>query len=314
MSIEQRDRNRLILFGICDDLKTFVWDNRREIILAIIDLKTENQHKIFNYRVGKETIFNGLVSSVDEICKMNFDYIIVTDYSILEKAYVTLKDKGIPEQRVILYDYYVQCIRAHTYYSTQEEALFLQLFHILNAHNVIDLDLFFTDKYRFSREYAEMSFPQNMQVDAYSPSIELLPIYNNVYRNVYRNFREFSLKTYDVAIFSDYRSFQGYIEAFDFAKDIADNIILRFRPNSTAFQQFLKVDFSIWGVVKQFNFVNSWIILLSKIRSNDMKIYIVTHKPFNVPVPYKHEGGGLECLSTHTSWEKGQPSFKISWR
>ena len=285
MNIGQRSRNRLILFGICDELKLFNWDIDRDLILAITDIKSELYHKVFNYNSFNNIIFNGNVSSIDEICQMNFDYIVVTDYNILGQAHKLLEERGIPEERIIMYDYYVQCIREHTFYSVQEESQLLKLFYFIKVHSIIDFDLFFTDKYRFSREYADMSFPPNMQVDAYAyDKCDLFPIYKNVYREIYKNFRDFSFKTYDVAFFSDYRTLQGYMDAFNSAKNIANNIIFRFRPNSIEYQEFTQIDFSAWGKKQYANFGSSWLTMISKNHNDDMKIFIVTHKPYNIPI------------------------------
>ncbi len=247
--VNQLEKNKLILFGICNYLDRFTWDNSRETILAITDLKEELHHKYLNYTYAGEILFQGNVSSIEEICKMKFDYIIVTDYYNVDAINALLKSKGIPKDRVVMYDYYAQCIRKHTFYSVEEENQILFLLNKSNVRNVIDMDLLFTDRFRFSREYLPISFSQNMQVDAHAPfpNNDIFPIYNNVYRNIYKNFRDFYLKTYDVALFYDYRTFQGYLEAFDFAKDISNNIIFRFRLNSPELQKFVATVSSLGG-------------------------------------------------------------------
>ena len=283
MSVGQIDRNNLILFGICEDLKRFVWNIRRDNIIAVSDLRNEFYHKSFNYKVADKIIFSGQVSSIDEICKMNFDYIIVTDYHKLEEIHKTLNDKGIPDDRIVMYEYYVQCIRSHTFYSVQEEYNFIKMFQIAGFNNIIDMDLFFMDKFRYSREYVSLSFPNDMQIDAFTSNSEIRPIYNNVYRRIYKEFKDFYLKTYDVAFFSDYRSFQGYVFAFNYAKNIANNIIFRFRKNSSAYEQFLKLNISDYGKMSQVDFGNSMIVILSRFRKEDMKIYICCHKSCLLP-------------------------------
>ena len=300
MSIGQLDKNRLVLFGISDDLKNFIWDTKREIILGITDLNEELYGKSFKYSTFGETIFSGIVSSVEEVCKMSFDYIIVTNYDVLEqvedKIHTLLRDKGIKEERVVMYDYYAQCIRAHTFYSVQEENIFLSLLKNTNSNDVIDMDLFFIDKYRFSREYDNMTFPANVQVDAWSSGNEIRPIYNNVYRRIYNDFKDIELKTYDTAIFSDYRTFQGYMTAFDFAKNIANNIVFRFRTNSVEYHKFSTMDFSAWGTMRYLNFEGSCFIMLSKSFNDEMKIYIVTHKQCKIPKDIVRVGGGYTVI------------------
>ncbi len=306
MSIGQIEKNKLILFGTGSDFENFVWDSNRENILAVTDLNSELYHKpiVVKNSLG-EIIFNGEISSVDEICNMDFDYIITTDIYSIEQTHKILNEKGIRDDFIVMYDYYVQCIRAHTFYSVLEEANILKLFEALNIKNVIDMDLFFADKYRYSREYAELTFSDALQVDAYSPNDELRPIYNNVYRKIFKNFKEFYLKNYDAAIFSDYRSFEDYLKIFDLMKDIADHIILRFRKNSSDFKKFSELNFSKWGEVRILNLPKSSFFVISKHHSNDMKIYICCHKPCMLP----REINGSNIYQPIQSGRKLNPPF-----
>ena len=80
--------------------------------------------------------------------------------------------------------------------------------------------------------------------------------------------------------------------AFDFAKNIANNIVFRFRTNSVEYHKFSAMDFSAWGTMRYLNFEGSCFIMLSKSFNDEMKIYIVTHKQCKIPKDIVRVGGG----------------------
>lgn len=237
-------------------------------------------HTSFNY-ITTTGIQQTNFVPIDEITQLNFDYILITNYHILEQTYPLLMSKGIPRDRIVVLQYYLQKIRTHSFYSFSDENCLLKLVHILKPHSLIDMNSYFARGFRFNKNVydKDLSLPTYLTIDAISNEM-LLPIFNNnLYNHVYHSFDDIpTLKHYDLCLFTDYLTAQGALDAFDLVKDFSEHIVFHFRPDSDEFNKFIRFDFSAWGTLQILPFQPTFGVIISKHRSNDMKIYIVNHK------------------------------------
>ena len=284
------ERNLLVLFGICEQLKEYRWDSSRDLVVGISDPNTELIHQEVDYSLEHGgCIYHGEILSWEDVSRLDFDYIIITDDYIVQQAYSIFEDLGVPREKIIIYEHYVQCVRSHTAYSIRGEAELLSVMESLEIETIVDMDMFFSGGCRFSRDHKILSIPEKIKVYGYVSECpacrERFPIYEeNIYQKIFHHGNEFLLKTHDVVLFAAYRPIDSVLQAFQFVKECARYVVFCFRKNSPSLHDFQQMDFSEWGDCQYYTSCMGEICVLKRKEKGDCRLYVVAHRKFECPI------------------------------
>lgn len=259
---------RIIIYGMGQLFKKYADKIEWNFVVAIADQQQMEEAAYHDVPVIKP----------QEIEKINYDFIAIFSNKLFEKIRVDL-----------IGNYYIEECKIISWHEVLDKKTkcniefwqFVQHFLKSNHyHKILDIGMNFISKYFHVSQ--EISF-DDIQIDGIGKLI--YPIYKNLYTDIYE-YKEICNKKYPVIFLGD--QYQVVMDYTEFLQD-KKSCILFFTPyldengknydiiinflygNSFMIQKYALTSGILWSIRK-----------IEEINNEDIKIYVVTHKNYNV--------------------------------
>ena len=260
------------------------------VVIGSMSFSGELEDK--KYELSQNTLLlDNKIIDIEEIKKLNsegkFDYVVFVDYlyfSIYAPLFARLS--GVHIDQILMIDTFIDKVY-NGFFSGFNEMIIFDLLVKEKINTVLDADSYFTN----GKIHVKPQELSNVKIEGIRSEVyNKYPIYENFYNHVYNSLKDCHLHYYDAIILS--------------AEQTAEDTMIRVREMLNQTKLFFvfvrtEVDFNrflaivaggnIFTSIRVVPSVNGKWVIFSKDKPETAKIYIVTHKKFevkNIPDDY----------------------------
>ena len=277
-------RRRIALFGLGNELNIDDWNEESIVAVGALPSNTRPPKSI---ELNHQTV---PVVNIQQLCKLDFDFIIITDSSQFNNIYITCAKAQIPQFKIISYDTYIHHIRGKVEYNVDDEQSLLKLINDHHIHRVLDVDLYFADGPSTTRNrcnYAELnnyglSIPDDLELVGIG-SKAYWPIWDNIYSRIYHKLDSISLQHFDLLLIMKPRPLDDYIMLINTTYGSWKYALVQVEKLSSTEAALKHLDYeglnlkATWFAAQN----TSWLLL--EYMANDAELYVICHKPYDLP-------------------------------
>lgn len=243
------------------------------------------------------------VIPLDEIIKKDFDYIVIFTDEYFENIKVSLKGHyDIPEEKIISWRIFLD---NNPRISCEIVDFFKNYIVETRVNRLLDIGMSELPNFFISRQ----QFEKNVSIDIDGIGDYKFPLYHNLYDHIYPSLHQIE-KKYDMLLLCE--NYEEYI-SYDDILEIEPKYILWGIPYFSQFNQchvdFIEQSEKLW-INKKYRLPDKVIYVFEKkrnVRLRDCKIFVVTHKKYNVqhdlmyePICVGDQYYNEEYLNEHT--------------
>ena len=277
---------RLVFWGFNEKTEACVQKAGAENVLGMVADADSLQGKTFFIRNSGGTVwFERKIQAPEEVIEYDFDYLVVFTVAGMQRITERLMGIGVEPGKVISYVFYLQQVRQGLFYELSREMFLVRLLQMMGAREVLDADGFFTAGPRLSRLSGGLGLLPLPRLDACEQrDVVWQPLQRGLYDMVYGSLQEIPEQMlYDVVLFARYTGREEYEQKLRAIQGVSNNVLL-FLPVEEKLQQAMRqADWSFYGKAEFVDILNGQLMLLSRKRQHELKIYIVTHKAVQLP-------------------------------
>lgn len=273
---------RIILFGIGDILLNTSWTNSQ--IIAIGDIDQQYVGSTININSQSFT-----VCDLDFLKNLSFDFIIITDSRRFNNLYIACAKACIPQFHIISLDTYIHHVVGHTEYTPDTEQIVLKAISCLSVNSILDYDMFFADGVSQSRNrtgYAELAdyqlpIPDELSLIGISPAP--WPLWNNIYSKIYPSSSDVKLQHFELFLLMKNRPAAELLDIIESTYYQWDNLLIQLDSHSINQKLLVNAITDSFPLAPQLITAHNKSLLLLKKSAKTVQIYVVCHKPYNLP-------------------------------
>lgn len=277
---------KIALFGLGNLLHIDDWS--QETIVAVGTLSIDNNTPK-NIELNHQQI---PVLNIEQIRKLDFDFIIITDSTQFNNIYITCAQAQIPQFKIISYDTYIHHIRGKVEYNVDDEQYLLKLISDRNINRVLDMDLYFADGVSTTshrENYAELndyglSISSETELIGIAPTNKTYwPIWDNIYDRIYHKLDSILLQHFDLLLIMKIRPLEEYIQLINTTYGSWKYALIQVEKASTDEASLKNLDYQ--GLNLKATWIpaqnTSWLFL--EYDKQDTELYVICHKPYELP-------------------------------
>lgn len=278
---------KIALFGLGDEL--YIDDWSQETIVAVGTLIMDaNTPKTVNLKGQSLPVVN-----INQLKKLAFDFIIITDVNQFNNIYIACAQAQIPQFKIISYDTYIHHIRNKVEYNVDDEQQLLKLIKNHHISRVLDMDLYFADGVSTTRNRAhyaelntyELSIPRELELVGITPPApgKYYPLWDNIYTRIYHKLDSILLQHFDLLLIMKIRPLEDYVQLINTTYGSWKYALIQVETDSQAHNQLKSLDYAglnlkaIWQQAQN----TAWLLL--EYTKLSTEIYVICHKPYNLP-------------------------------
>ena len=269
---------KILVAGDIEEFKSMI-GNRPANIVGNVYFFGEVDGQSFSLIKTQTILLNGEIVSLDILKNMvtafEFDYIIFNDYSDFRAHAIFLANNVIKSSQILMIDTFLY----HTnkcFYSFYNE---LNLYNVLDKENInslLDFDSFLIN----GKIYSKPKNSQDIRIDVLCNEKQLsYPFFENVYDKIYHSITDCCLRHYDAVLFTAEIDPENLLLKINETFQMADKFIVFIRFNSELNKIFKREEIKkFFDKIRYFNGINGRWYVFNKRNSENLKIYVVTHK------------------------------------
>lgn len=273
---------KILVAGDIEEFKARIGNYPANIIGNVFFFGEINGHKYS--LIDKQTILlNGEIVSVDVLKNMvnsfNFDYIVFTDYLDFGPHSIYLANNVINLSQVITVDTLL-CSFNNSFYSFYNESTLYDILSNEDIYYLLDFDSFLLN----GQIYVKPRELNHFQIDVVRNFNSLeYPIFENLYNKIFDSIKDCCLRHYNAILLTAEMNFDDLRLKIYETIHMTDKFIIFVRMNSTLNSAFGSIEIQKhFEKIQYFPAVNGRWYILSKRKSENIKIYMVTHKKYSL--------------------------------
>ena len=225
--------------------------------------------------------FDGKEISTIEFQRLQFDYILCTEYEAYYKNRMTLSKLGIPFGKFMTQNQFRNYV-SNVGFTAHDLTLQLinQIQNSIDSGTILDLDGYFmrAGMINYPKEFEK----SGIKIEGIISNPNFEPIFHNVYSEIFSSFDEINLRHYDLILLTGERSIDEWTKIFNWALKFCDGILafIHFKsPTLKMFESNLRSCFKIEWI----NSIRGKIMRIKIVRGSFAKIFTTTHDKFCLP-------------------------------